>query len=290
MKRLLGLIMVVLLIGAVAGCNSLFGSKEAQLAITLTDAQATGIDQVVVTITKVEIQQEDGEENEAGKRLLNDLSAEPLQVDLLTLRFDEQLLGDASLPEGTYHNIWISVEDGIDNSYVVVGGVKHELKVPSLTFKIPHEFTIETGVITELVLDTDVRDFIGLRGNVNNNNGYIINPTAIRVYQKQISSDLFGQVLATDESAIVDVDVNIDVYNADQELIGGVIALREDFTDADGDVHPAGSFVVKGLLSGTYSLQVYAEGYEEVTLTDITLGENENITLEETILLHPVQQ
>ncbi len=277
--------MVVLLAGLIVGCGIIEKSDTAQLSIKLTDAPAEGIDQVWVTITKVEISKED-----AGKILLRDFGDDPFEVDLLTLRFDETLLGENELPVGTYHNIWLTIDDSVGSNYVVrVDGTEHDLKVPSNRFKIPHTFTILEGDIVELVLDADIKGFINLRGNEQHNNGYCITSTAIRVIDKKVTANLVGRVLDNQESPIVDVNVDVNLYDEDDEIVVGTIALVEDLYDNDGELrHPAGSFIIKGISAGNYTLEVKAEGYGVYTSEPITVIEGENQTLE-TINLIPIE-
>lgn len=297
MKKYLGVLVLVAMVGLIAGCG-LVGqdSGTAKLVLKLTDAPAENIEQVLVTITKVEIEKEATETEEGGMVLLNDLSAAPLEVDLLTLRFDETLLGSKNIPVGEYKRIWITVsETAGDNKVVFTDATEQNLKVPAngrlkidLVRNGEQGLVIEEGVVREIVLDADVRDFIHQRGQ--EKNGYIINPNAVRVIDKKISSDIYGRILnGADSLPILGVNINVELYTTTDELVVGTIALSEDLKDESGNiVQPAGSFILKGILAGDYYLKVTVEGFAEFETPAFTIEQDKDVTLEE-ILLSTVQ-
>lgn len=297
MKKYLGVLVLVAMVGLIAGCG-LVGqdSGTAKLVLKLTDAPAENIEQVLVTITKVEIEKEATETEEGGMVLLNDLSAAPLEVDLLTLRFDEALLGSKNIPVGEYKRIWITVsETAGDNKVVFTDATEQNLKVPAngrlkidLVRNGEQGLVIEEGVVREIVLDADVRDFIHQRGQ--EKNGYIINPNAVRVIDKKISSDIYGRILnGADSLPILGVNINVELYTTTDELVVGTIALSEDLKDESGNiVQPAGSFILKGILAGDYYLKVTVEGFAEFETPAFTIEQDKDVTLEE-ILLSTVQ-
>ena len=75
------------------------------------------------------------------------------------------VLGDTSLSAGKYTQILLIVEDG---SYVVDGGVKNNLIIPSGSqsgIKLNHSFDIEGGNLYEFYLDFNVDKSIIITGN-----------------------------------------------------------------------------------------------------------------------------
>lgn len=297
MKKYMGFLVFVVMVSLMAGCG-LVGqnSGTAKLVVKLTDAPAENIEQVLVTITKVEIEKEATDTEEGGLVTLNDLTAEPLKVDLLTLRFSEELLGSKDIAVGKYTRIWITVDQTNGaNKVVFTDGTEQNLKVPAnghlkidLTRNEAQGLVIEKGMVREIVLDADVRDFIHQRGQ--EKNGYIINPNAVRVIDKKVSSDIFGRVLnGADSLPISGININVELYTASHELVVGTIALSEDLKDESGNViHPAGSFVLKGVLAGDYYLKVTVEGFVEFTTPVFPIEQDQDVTLED-ILLSAVQ-
>lgn len=109
--------------------------------VFLTDAPDNDLKEVWITITQVQAHRN------GTWMIVNDLSNDPLTVDLLTLRFDEELLGEGSLPAGAYTQLRLIVDDSsVDTSRVVHqdGSVTY-LKAPSgaqTGLKIHHNFVV----------------------------------------------------------------------------------------------------------------------------------------------------
>ncbi len=284
--RLTIIVMVVVIVLGLTACENLWESHGGRLAIFLTDRPAEGIQEVNVTITRVDVNREGG-----AWETLNDMSEDPLQVNLLDLRFDEELLGDDMLPPGNYTEIRLICDDSSDDlSNVVIDGEKNHLIVPSgiqTGLKIHHQFTIEEEIITQLVLDAFVNNFVikagsnipvpGFEYDPSEHAGkYIMNPTAIRVFDKVISSNLRGRVVHETEGGIEEENIYVQVFDAEKdEPIAEVLALEEEKT-VGGETYPVGSFQINGLLpEETYYIRVIADSYEMVEETaDYELDED----------------
>jgi hypothetical protein len=143
---------------------------------------------------------------------------------------------------------------------------------------------IEKGVVREILLDADVRDFIHQRGQ--EKNGYIINPNAVRVIDKKISSDISGRVLnSVDSLPIPGVNINVELFTITDEFVVSTIALSEDLKDESGNViKPAGSFVLKGILAGEYYVKLTVEGFAEFTTPVFTIEQNVDFDLDELLI------
>lgn len=281
LKILLALTLSVALLGA-AGCSAITGGEDTStgdFSLALTDAPVNDVDKVMVTLEEVQaIREEDGEE---VKETVYDFADEGGQktFNLLDLRFDEELLGEKQLPNGTYTQLQLIVAGaGFDKqgkpdqdatgrspanqgeSYVVYeNGEEENIFIPSgqqTGLKIDHQFTIEEGKVVSLLLDADVREFMHEAGaNANEhaqadvNSMIILNPTALDITDKVISGNVAGRVLDNNEEVITDYDVVIEAIQ-DGEVVKSTVATTEEV-----DGNPAGSYLISGLEKGDYTLQ-----------------------------------
>lgn len=284
-RHAVGLLTLVALLLVAAGCNFQGGGNIAgsggsgKASLFLTDAASNDLKEVNVTITEVQA-------NRDGAWETLNTFPDGYPVNLLDLRFDEALLGTASLPAGAYTQLRLIVDDGAVAKSNVVDQTDTvwPLKVPSgaqTGLKINHDFTVPAGGTVALVLDVNVLDFVHKAGN---SGKYIINPTAVRVVDKVVTGALAGRVLdSATEAAISDTDVvatlridadddgipdDVDgdgVYSADLDYVAQTVALREDQTSPDGTQYLAGEFQINAvpqLDSGSYILEVTADGYQ----------------------------
>ena len=295
-KKLALLALALGLVLSFAGCDNFFlGGDTGTLAIYLADMPVNDVAEVNVTLSKVEVKR-DNEWVEI--RNFEEDDDHDGKFDLLTLRFDEALLGEEYFEPGLYNQIRliIAAPEAPENdvppyegqgSYIVKKDSPEEkipIFVPSGTqtgLKINHEFSIEADTITELILDVDVRDMLVKAGE----SGIIIlGPTSIKVIDKVISGEITGRVLADDDNdgtVIDDVDVIIKAFKEDDDPAAEAVASTEEVNGV-----PAGSFKLRGLLPGDYYLTVEAEGYKTTeTIDDIAVLEGETTQLEETIFL-----
>ena len=278
-KKSLGLILILALVLIIGGCSSSddsLSSDSGELALSISDAPVNNAKNVFVTLDKVEVHSQ-----EQGWILINDFESDQynngeLEVDLLDLRFDDQLLGQKSLPEGTYEQIrlYVATRDQdvndpttLGKSYVVYkdssGQVQEDnIFIPSGVqsgLKIDHTFTIEQGTIKQLLLDNDVSKLLNQAGQ---SNKIMLRPTAIDIIDKQSSGNIEGIVKADTNNdgsneAITKYDVVVEALDAEGNLIKSTVATTTETTE--DKTRPAGSFKLRGLAEGNYQINAYAE-------------------------------
>lgn len=272
------------------GCFGLSGnrsstSKTGTLQLYITDAAANDLKEVNVRITSIEVHRDGRWE------ILNDFAPVGyLDVNLLDLRFDQELLGTATLPAGLYTQIRLIVDDACPSTNVLDGEGRKPLKVPSgpqTGLKIGHTFRIPPGRVVSLVMDADVRRFVHRR-RMGQDYDYIMQPTAIRVADHLATGTVVGRVVDKAAKApITDTDVvvtlrrdadgdgspdDIDgdgVYDPETDFVVETLALREALNG-----HIAGEFslnAVPVLPTGSYILEVSADGYAVWAQTDIVV-------------------
>lgn len=132
------------------------GSVESLSAMAFESAQFKDeIKEVWVTITEVQARRNDTWEN-----MFNVPEGEG-QINLMNLRFREELLGQGTIPAGNYTELRFQLrENGPDeedwHNYVVLGdGSKVPLKIPSKELKPQMNITVVEGTIDEWAFDVN---------------------------------------------------------------------------------------------------------------------------------------
>jgi len=112
------------------------------LKLSLTDKPITGMKQVWVTMTNIEV-------HKTGGNWIT-FAATTDSVDLLTLKNREQVLQSHPLDPGSYTGIRLDVTDG---HIIESDDSRCDLKIPSSKIEIPVNFKIGQGQETDMVLD-----------------------------------------------------------------------------------------------------------------------------------------
>lgn len=135
-KLILFALSVALLLG---GCTA---DKTGNFELYMTDQPIDGLEQVLITITTIKVQKDDGSITTVweGERTF----------DLLLLRDIEERILDVELEQGAYTHVIIA----ISGAAVVINGRTFEISISSsLEVKIPVTFTVFNNRVTEVVLD-----------------------------------------------------------------------------------------------------------------------------------------
>lgn len=253
MKTLLVSLTVMLLIAA--GCSDdSTGPMQGNGTIKLymTDSPAS-YDSVIVFIQRIEVHRSSNDSTDGWIVIDNNLRS----FDLLQLRNGTTIVvGDSVLPSGTYNQIRFVLTDGC---YVVDGGIKHDLTVPSgmqSGIKINHTFTIQANVLYELMIDFNVELSIHITGN----NNYILRPV-LRCIPLSSSGSVSGQVQPIDAQAIIFTTSGSDTITTYTDLLG--------------------YFKLMALTSGTYDIRINALNplYRDTVITGVNVMSKQNTNI-----------
>ncbi|MFW6264977.1 MAG: DUF4382 domain-containing protein [Bacillota bacterium] len=292
MKKHLLLVLFIISVLIFSACSndlSNSGDGSGELALFIADKPVNDVAEVLVTISEVQVKRDDN-----SWETINDFADDggEKEFDLLKLRFGESLLGQKTLPSGNYTGIRLIVaadEKGKQghnsgkSKVVYANGDEDSIFIPSGTqsgLKINHNFSIQDRSITRLVLDSDVSKIMHAAGK---SGKIILRPTAIDVLDKVISGSIEGKVVAdingdgTADEAISNADVLVQAIQGD-EVISSTVALAEDSTqiiDGDEVEKEAGTFYLRGLEEGNYTIKAFVK--EEAD------GEDEDITVDDSI-------
>lgn len=250
MKILLGIIIIGLLLTVSCSDNDNpveTSNGTGRIAIYLIDSPAN-FDSIIICISRVEIHKSEIDDTSSWTIINNSLR----YFDLLELTNGAtEVLGDTTLIAGKYTQIRLIIEDG---SYVIDGGVKHDLIIPSGSqtgVKLNHSFDIENDKIYELLLDFDAERSI----IVTDNGTYILNPV-IRVIPVVISGSISGLILPLDANPVVRITAGEDTITT--------------YTNEEG------YFMLMGLLEGFYNVNVTPTdtSYTDTIITNVQVMQN----------------
>jgi len=196
-----GVVMLaVLAVAQLPGCGGGGGNGAAfvsgstgTLQVGLTDKQRDDFQQVVVTIREVRVVpagMENAPDNDTRLPVIVHYAV-PRTIDILSLHFQQEILGTIALPAGTYNQVRLILEPNPSGggqdpvNYLTLKtapAVKIPLKTPSAQqsgLKVLGQFTVKPGVLNTIVLDFDPNTAIVVRGN----GDYNLKPTGIRILE-----------------------------------------------------------------------------------------------------------
>ena len=258
----------------------------AQLTVLLTDAPSMYLDSAWVDIGAVELIGGEG-----GPILLSDDGTDGF-VDLMQLQgVATEALADVEIPAGTYNQLRLVVEAArvklADGYTFNDGSVRDDLTVPSgaqtgikLNLKAADSEAGDGGVEiaggqTVLVVDFDVNQSFVIQGNPETPagiNGILFKPT-LRVVVNNVAGSISGTV----STEIADFDLTSVVVMA-EPVEGTTLELYQSMTGTATVDPEDGSYTIYYLVPGDYDVSVDAgEGFTADAVS-VTVGESENVT------------
>jgi hypothetical protein len=281
---LLAAVFVVQLAGCGGGGSS---AKTGTLQVGLTDKQSDTFQQVVVAIREVRLVPaglENAADNDARLPVLVSYNT-PHVVDILTLRFQQEILGTVTIPAGAFNQVRLILEpnpsgQGKDPVNFLTLKAAPTVKIPLTTpsaqqsgLKVLGQFEVKEGIINAILLDFDPNTAIVARGN----GDYNLKPTGIRIVQPATTLTSFGSLSGTVVSTAKDwssATVTVVPQNSSNPIAGSAIFSNFSGKRWEG----AFSAFVPG---GAYRVHVQASGFAHyssplksvVTGNDTALGD-----------------
>jgi len=253
-------VLAALLIGCGGGGSSTSGGTSTgagTLAVRLSDAPDPTITALNVTIPKVEA-------NVNGQWI--QVAAPNRSYNLLDLAKQDTLLGQASLPAGSYTQVrlFVSAASVTDSTGT------HNVTVPSgaqTGLKINLDYSITPNVVTEILLDFNLDKSLIKQGN----GQYRLQPV-IPAVVKILSGTITG--IASDGTATLTNAKVTATYTAGSSYpLGSEVNTTSSLAD--------GTFKVWALLPGTYRLDLSytnptTSAITTATKSDVQVSANEN--------------
>lgn len=272
-KKVAGIIAVSLLaavgLAQLTGCGSGGGGavSTGTLKVGLTDKPSDAYDKVVVAIREVRVVPEglDDAADDDARLPVVVRYATPHVVDVLTLRFQQELLGTITLPAGRYTQVRLILDpngsgQGTDPvNYLTLKTaptVKIPMKTPSAQqsgLKVLGRFEVTPGIINAILIDFDPNTAIVPRGN----GDYNLKPTGIRIMQPAGPLASFGSVSGTVSSTVKDwssATVSVIPQGGANPVAAG--SIFSNFTSNRWEA-PFSAFVP----GGAYRVHVQAAGF-----------------------------
>jgi len=262
MKKILFTILAVAFVVMLSGCSELFNNDQtdgkSRLVIKITDDpfDISYIESATVTITKVEIRRAGDSVSDGNPFMV--LSDDTVTIDLIDLRngLTETLI-DMEIEDGEYDLVRL---------YVMEAGLKlkdiedpYKVKVPSggqtgIKIFISPALNVSGDLTEELLLDVDLSRSFVLRGNMDQNNGFIFKPV-IRAANMTTAGRIEGMVKDTAKVKVKEAKVWI----------------TRDTTVATAFADTMGYYAIIGVPAGTYSIFATKEGYDTVKYENISV-------------------
>ncbi|WP_118195408.1 DUF4382 domain-containing protein [Albibacterium indicum] len=237
MKKILTLFSCIAVLGFTACDNNNETTERTPVTIKMTDAPAP-FDAIFLDVEEIQILTSGGRES-------IDVDGDPFDILLYRMGRDTVIAG-GDVPSGTIQEIRLILDD--DDNYVVVDGVRHELKTPSgqssgVKLKVHDELV--PNLAYTLLLDFDAAQSIVQTGN----GGYLLKPV-IRAIPEAVSGAITGTVIP--------LEANPYIYAIDgTDSVGTII-------DSDG------RFWLPGLSEGTYKVVLDpADPYAKETIENV---------------------
>jgi len=234
--------------------------SKAHLEVYLTDAPSGSYDSVIIDVRDVMINYSN--DSAGGWKSLSQVNARP--YDILRLVNDKDtILGKTDLDSGRIEQIRLVLGP---NNYVMIGGQKYPLETPSAQqsgLKINLHQDVSAGLLYKLLLDFDAARSIVKTGN----GKYILKPV-IRATMMAQGGSVKGYVLP-------------NTFNTSVFAIQGPDTLA-------GTITSGGSYWIKGLNGGTYTLAFAPSDttYKSQTKTGIVVTNNAVTTVDTVRLVH----
>jgi len=127
----------------------------------------------------------------------------PVTLDLLSLTNGLTTdLGLANLPTGSYRGMWLDLDP--DGAWLIeADGDTQDVKVPSNRVKIFTDFTVDEGVVSEIVIDMDAAASLIW----NPGQGYILRPVVRQMPARPLAASIEGTVMVETDGGLVSPDL-----------------------------------------------------------------------------------
>ena len=269
---LAGLVCVSLVLSTAVGCGgggNDGGAGNGTLRVAITDQAGGPYAEVHIAISEVRVVPAGDSGTQAGLPLIVAYDP-PLDIDILTLQYQHEVLGQALIPAGDYNQVRLvlapndpSAEPVNFLTLVSDPATKIPLRTPSgqqSGLKILGQFTVDPAALQTIVLDFDPAKAIVEAGNSGN---YNLKPTGIRIIEVLNLPPGFGALAGTvspDGAWPQDIMVEAIPHGTTTPVAG------TQPTETD----PSFRLFVP---PGDYDVHVVATGYEEATVGPFTVVE-----------------
>lgn len=260
------------------------------LKIYLTDAPGD-YKEVNIIISKIEGHiAVDSEEGEEGSWIILKEWDKGLLVDLIKLEDASILLASLELEPNKYTQLRLFLKVGEEeDAWVITEGSEgpegptstEPLEIPSVYqtgIKLNHPFEIIAGMVTKLTIDFDAKKSVIKTGNGKYKLEPVISMVVETYSEEEVLPEGSGSVSGTVFYDGGDLGF-IGIGGASVNLSGGEYIFNNT-TSTSEEPGSEGTFSLDNVLAGSYTLNVYADGFNEYSESiEVTAGENTEVNV-----------
>ena len=241
-----------------AGCGGgTTGTDSGTLKVAITDKSIEGAESVVLAISEIRVVPAGNKSwSTAGLPRIAAFSP-PRVVDVMQLQFQQQLLGEASVPSGEYSEVRLVLAPNVVGqepvNYVTFTADPTQrvaLRTPSgqqSGLKVLGRFVVQAGEINVIVLDFNpMRAIVQAGPNLN------LKPTGIRIVQTEQVLPTFGGLTGM-----------VSPAEARSTAFVSIVPQGQTQAIAKGTVNPETGEFRALLPPGTYYVRIEALGFQE---------------------------
>lgn len=188
------------------GCGGGAGASTGTLKLAITDKPSDAYQNLVISIKEIRVVpagHENAADNDPALPVLARFNPQEKVIDIMTLQFVQQALGEIVLPAGTYRQIRLVLYPNPNGNQAPVNYLTLKsdpnTKIPLTTpsgqtsgLKILGPLEVKPGVINAVMIDFDPNTAVVQRGN---SNEYNFKPTGIRLIQMANVLNQFGSII-----------------------------------------------------------------------------------------------
>lgn len=194
------------------GCGGGSGTSKGTLKVAITDRQSDEFQNLVISIKEIRVVpagHESASDDDPALPVLARFNPQEKVIDVMTLQFVQQALGEVVLPAGTYRQIRLVLYPNPNGNQAPVNYLTLKsapnTRIPLTTpsgqqsgLKILGPVEVKAGVINAVMIDFDPNSAIVKRGN---SNEYNFKPTGIRMIQMDSMLTEFGSLVGNVSTA-----------------------------------------------------------------------------------------
>lgn len=273
MKYLAAVLATSALILTGCGSDSSDSEKTANVSFAVSDAPVDEAESVTIAFTQVELIRQNGE------RVLLDVEPDSpgvdyQQLDLLDYQGSdsELIITQQPIPVGEYKNLILHISDDSNVNFVVDAQGTQPLKQPSNKLQLGG-FTVSEDATQAFTIEFDLRKSLVMRGNQNNNNGYILKPHGVTIVDNEKAATLkvTAPVCALEDANFVylyqgkslDQGKLGDLYDQEDEEFSSDVPEGTIAPYATAEANISGEYEFGFLPTGDYTIALYCNGSDD---------------------------
>ena len=256
----LSLFIVTFMVATLYGCgNDASTSATANTSFAVSDAPVDDASSVTIAFTQVELVNSDGESIFLDVTPTNP-NDDYEQIDLLDYQGEDSAVIVSSLPVpiGSYQNLILHISSESGVNFVDDQNGTNELKQPSNKLRLG-SFEITEAATQAFTIEFDLRQSLVMRGNLGNNNGYILKPHGVTILDSSavsLNGTVDQNLFTADASCTVDTKNYIYLYSG----VGLAVADLIDLVDEADEEFDANTPVPVGAIAPYASTEVADNG------------------------------